>query len=354
MKKALIALLLLTVPVSCVRELTLDPGEEPMVVVDCVLCDGSPQTLRLFLSQPPAYSEMVPITDAEVELFDKTDGKSVGLFAYKEGKEWSLDYTAVPRHGYRLEVRVPGHDLVYAEDTMPALPEAEVKRWDVSTNVLGLSSIQLHEDCKFGAGFIGMAYRVLSPLRNVWIYAMVYDQETGKRVIVDEICTDHPCADNFNLTGDSYVPGLFRTTLGVYSSFSFETELYPQLKGAAVHRRYLRLDSPDPDADAAREWFLISGDFEGNFLSSPLYEPWPDQGYLVFASFSDNYDLYIRDALRIGSLQASSDISTIYNRDNIPSNVVGGLGIFGAQVRTRLPWTRGWDYETVVFPEISL
>ena len=44
----LVLSLVLALSVSCVRELTLDPGEEPMVVVDCVLFDESPQTLRLF------------------------------------------------------------------------------------------------------------------------------------------------------------------------------------------------------------------------------------------------------------------------------------------------------------------
>ena len=349
--RCLIVFLMLVAAVSCVRDLTLDPGEEPIVVVDCVLCDESPQTLRLFYSQPPTNSKMTPITEAEVGLIDKTEGKTVGMFVNKEGKEWTLDYTAVPEHEYRLDIRVPGHNLVYAEDTMPAVPDVETKFWDMGLNGSSYSPVVINEDSEFGAGFYGMAYRLLSPIQTVWIYSMYYDSETGNHRIAEEICTDNPSVDNFNLTGSSYTPMLFMHSLGVFSSYVFESELYPQLNGEAVHRRFLRLNAPGSEEGSAKEWFLISGNFEGSFMSSSQTEPLGNQGFLVCSAFSETYDSYIRDAIRFQNMQDSSSQEVVYTRENLVSNVVGGIGIFGAQVKIKLPWIRGWDYETI--PKIT-
>ena len=172
----LVLSLVLALSVSCVRELTLDPGEEPMVVVDCVLFDESPQTLRLFYSRPPAYSEMTPITEAEVELIDKTDGKTAGMFVHQEGREWTLDYSAVPEHEYRLEVRVPGHDLVYAEDTMPEVPGI----WARTQSGEGFE--------KYGERFVGTVFDITTLPPYTWIYALNYNSEAGRHEIAEEIC----------------------------------------------------------------------------------------------------------------------------------------------------------------------
>ena len=61
-----------------------------------------------------------PLTEAVATLIDLTESKTVGQFVKGEEKNlWTLDYAAIPKHHYRLEVQVPGHDLIYAEDTMP-------------------------------------------------------------------------------------------------------------------------------------------------------------------------------------------------------------------------------------------
>ncbi|MBR4227918.1 MAG: DUF4249 family protein [Bacteroidales bacterium] len=346
MKRALLFLCTTVLfSVSCIRELTLDPGEEPMVVVDCVLSAESPQALRLFYSRPPSYSEMTPITDAEVELIDKTDGMTAGLFVHRDGREWTLDYSAVPEHEYRLEIRIPGHDLVYAEDVMPAAAKIESKIWDLGIDPFRVSQIKFNEDCEFGASFYGIAYRILPVDQYVWIYAMNYNSEKGNHVIANEICTNSPLVDNFNLLGESYKPSVFKHSLGVYGSFSFESELYPQLTGEALHNRFLRFhNNTEENGDVG--WFLISGSFDGRYSSSGK----GNYGFLSCVTVSEAYDLYLRDAIRIQQLEDSSDLVSVYYRDNIYSNIVGGLGIFGFSNQIILPWIQGWNYESPDIP----
>ncbi len=334
--------------VSCVQELMLDPGEEPMVVVDCVLCNESPQTLRLFFSKPPSYSEMTPITDAEVELIDKTEGKTVGLFSHNEGREWILDYAAIPEHEYRLEIRVSGHDLIYAEDTMPAIPEIEVKNWEYNREWSYNDT-----DCKYGDSFVGMTFRFKSSPKHLWMYALNYNETAGKRELAEEICTDYPWVDSFNLTNKTYIPEKIKVSQDVYSSFRFETGLYPQLEGEQIYRRFLCLESPEENGlteDGFSDWFLISGSFVGSFLSIEGLEPYRLQGYLVCTSLSENYDVYLRDAIQLQQLQESRKMDSIYFRDNINSNIKGGIGILGAMTIKKLPWIRGWDYKSLDIP----
>lgn len=75
-----------------------------------------------------------------------------------------------------------------------------------------------------------------------------------------------------------------------------------------------------------------------------------DESLVVVAAIaSKDYDAYLRDAIYFKRLSESSDLSSIYNRENIFSNIHGGLGIFGAYTTTYLGWFYGynsteWEY----------
>lgn len=88
---------------SCVQEVTLDADEKPAVVVECVLKNSDVQKLRLNFTKGPSEDEADPLTEA------------IGEFKKSTGNLWTLDYTPVSAHHYRLEVQVPGYDLIWAE-----------------------------------------------------------------------------------------------------------------------------------------------------------------------------------------------------------------------------------------------
>ena len=116
-------LILLCTMTSCVRDVILDAEEKPTVVVECVLANSDTQELHLNFTKGASKAEAEPLTEAVATLIDLTAGKTVGDFEKASGDLWTLDYQPVSNHHYRLEVQVPGYDLIYAEDTLPQLPE---------------------------------------------------------------------------------------------------------------------------------------------------------------------------------------------------------------------------------------
>ena len=55
---------------------------------------------------------------------------------------------------------------------------------------------------------------------------------------------------------------------------------------------------------------------------------------------SDNYKRYLDDAIRLQILNEPGDLTRIYVRDNIYSNINGGIGLFAATSEERGDWAR--------------
>ena len=315
MKHLYLLFFLSIVTISCSREMVMDTMEEPRVVVECVLSNQSVQTLRLSYTKGASMDEAPVLREAEASLTDLTTGEDAGNFVRQDDGTWTLDYSAVPLHSYRLEVRVPGHELIWAEQTMPTSYP-----WTESYHTY--------------------AYNPASK-QYLWIWAMKYDPDTGKREYVERICTDLPFVDDFNLTGDLYIPQTADTN---YYGAPGESKLYPALEGKPLHKRFLRIDFKDYDDISQNYEFEVSGDFHGDFfhnyfaLKPTHYIPYDDEGYLAAANVSPEFDRYLRDAVYLQQLAESSDLSSIYIRDNIFTNISGGLGIFGAYTGSQLEW----------------
>ena len=105
---------------SCVKEVILDAGENPQVVVECILSTDDVQELYLNFTKGASKVEAEPLTEAVAVLIDQTDSvRTIGQFVRQDDDRWTLDYSCGPGHHYRLEVQVPGYDMIWAEDTMP-------------------------------------------------------------------------------------------------------------------------------------------------------------------------------------------------------------------------------------------
>ena len=347
---------------SCVREIVMDAGEKPMVVVECVISNTAPQTLHLRYTKGASKKDYEVVTEAEAVLHDLTTGKEAGRFVKSEDGVWTLDYEAVDEHEYRLEVNVPGYDTITAEQTMPERPEVWAERW---CNQKYMQTIHNH-----GEWFRGTSYRIFTIGRTIWIYAMNYNHENGKREMAEYICGNRRFAD-FNITDVVYSPQIdtVSSPLTEYMGtpppgvepylYTFKSGLYPMLSGRKMHKRYLRTDLIVNDSYVFNE-LLVSGSFEGfypvEFVAEDncyhiendgvIEDPADDQGYLAFALLSEEYEKYHDEALRFMELQESSQLSDIYLRDNIFTNIKGGVGIFGAKAETKMVWS---DSPTIVF-----
>ena len=347
---------------SCVREIVMDAGEKPTVVVECVISNTAPQTLHLRYTKGASKKGYEVVTEAEAVLHDLTDGKEAGRFVKTEDGVWTLNYEAEDEHEYRLEINIPGYETITAEQKMPERPEVRAERWCDRKYMQ-----MLHNH---GEWFRGTSYRIFTIGRTVWIYAMNYNHETGKREMAEYICGNARFAD-FNVTDIVYSPQLDTVSSplteymgapppGVESYvYTFESGLYPMLSGYKMYKRYLRTDLILNDSYVFDE-LLVSGSFEGfypvEFVAEDncydivndgvIEEPADDQGYLVFAIMSEEYEKYHDEALRFMELQESSQLSDIYLRDNIYTNINGGLGIFGAKAETKMVWS---DSPTIRF-----
>ena len=334
---------------SCVRDVIMDAEERPTVVVECILTNSDTQELHLNFTKGASKTVAAPLTEAAATLIDLTSGMTVGEFDKASGDLWTLDYSPVSNHHYRLEVQVPGYDLIYAEDTMPDSLYVYSYTWseNLLDNLWGPPAPSFSDNSFCG----GTLFSFGSLPKYTLIYGMNYNPQTGKHEIADEIFTNLPVVDNFNITSEVYVPEIVKWEEDLYVSCDAVKALYADLKGAPKHKQYLLLNKEelsdylfqfvDQEKDKYSSYsviydFMVFGSFTGDWYwrrssqQQDFGNPLPTEGYLVFESLSDNYLAYIRDAIHIMQLKESTDMSTIYLRDNLYTNVVGGLGIFAA------------------------
>lgn len=354
MKKSLLSLSFMVVgcislSTSCVREVILDAGENPQVVVECILSTDDVQELRLNFTKGASKDESEPPTDAVATLIDLTFKKEVGQFVRKEGDLWTLDYTPTPYHKYRLEVQVPGYELIYAEDTMPG----QVKCYYAIQSAGGINLMHYpfavdderimnaletyishrYIDKTGKSNYLrGTAYLLYDIPHPFLIYGMNYNPVTEEYEMVQQLCTDHPAVSSTTLSGGSYVPPSIIPELP-------RVQLHPYLEGVPLHNRYLIFPKR---AEEIQKCFVISGSFAGSWTpQSPedYYEGKP-AGYLMFVSMSDNYKRYLDEAIRLQILDESDDMTRIYIRDNMYTNVNGGVGLFAATFEEKGDWAR--------------
>ena len=327
---------------SCVRDVIMDAEERPTVVVECILTNSDTQELHLNFTKGASKTVAEPLTEAVATLIDLTSGMTVGEFDKASGDLWTLDYSPVSNHRYRLEVQVPGYDLIYAEDTMPESLYVYSFTW--TENILhswGPPAPSFRNN-SFCAGTI---FSFESLPKYTLIYGMNYNTKTDRHEIADEIFTNLPVVDNFNITSELYVPEIVKWEEDLYVSCDAVKSLYADLKGVPKHKQYLLLNKEElsdhlfqfMDQEAYGGYdFMVFGSFTGDWywrhssMQQDFGKPLPTEGYLMFESLSDNYLAYIRDAIHFMHLKESTDMSTIYLRDNIYTNVVGGRGIFAA------------------------
>ena len=264
--------------------------------------------------------------DAVVTLLDLTVGETVGSFTGVEGEDaWLLPYYPVVGHSYRLEVVVPDQDLIYAEQVMPGSGiqtfDLMYSEWDPENG-----KRRQYSECGFRYAY---CFSFIS--HHCWIYGLNYNEESGAHELVEEICTDYPYVDNFNLTGGLYTSpdtGILVGTPGF-------------LQDAPVHRRFLRIPKVTEDV-REEDAFIVAGSFSGEYFGRQ--KDFSDEmGVVQVMAVSDEYDHYLRELMILSEQQESSDLSDIFVRENIYTNIHGGVGFWGARNVTPLRWYT-YDY----------
>lgn len=320
--------------VSCVKDVILDARDEPQVVVECILSDEPVQTLYLSYTKGASREAAPELTEAVATLTDLTEGREAGRFRRADDGSWQLSYAAVPAHEYRLDVTVPDHEPIWAEQTMPEVPmiTSRWKPWQLSDYPKYLDD----------HGFI---YSITAPKDPVWFYGINYPTADSPGEMASLLCTDYRYVDEFNIDVSSGIQGY--TTRDIESKFWgsswFRFTTYPDLEGRPLHTQLLRFPAKE---DLYKTDFIISGTFQGYISSLRDFakaEKRPAE--LHYFSASEDYDRYLKDTHHLLGLKASTDMADIFVRDNIYSNIQGAIGLFGAKVENKTAWD--WTEEAL-------
>ena len=372
---AVILFILMVTLSSCIRDLIMDAKERPQVVVVCVLSDDPVQTLQLSFTKGASLAAAPVLTDAVAVLYEQ--GNAVGEFNRGSDGIWRLEYAAIPGYTYRLEVQVPGYDLIYAEQMMPTeYPYVGVhyfcklsgyvepwSGWVTEKDPAGDHTYRSWPADEEQPGY--ETFYLSESASPIWICAMNYNEETSCHEVAEYICTDAE-AEKINVTDEVYeplkkeVPNPFKFSgydAGMAETFysARQMELYPTLEGKPLYKSYVCIPK-------GRHVFSLSGSFKGIDYSKKMsYGSLVDvvtytetkggqedvtetNGYILFTTLSADYEKYMMEAANYQQIMESSDISTIYLRDNLFTNISGGVGIFGARISRKYPWTSSYTY----------
>ncbi len=349
--------------IGCIEDVSLDTGEAPKVVVNCLLTEGDVQTMELFYTSEARDGARRPVTDAEVILssFDE----EVSRFHYDSGCVWSARFT--PKHCklYKLKV-ITGGDTLSAQTRFPDDVDVAAYRKSrysdsshihvyqfVSYELRYISDTIFHyswttyEQIEFAVRY-GKSYPSAC---KMWVFPRNLGRGDHERYIG----TTHPLADNFNLSP------LFVPDLPCFSRDSILTmepntvrkvlEWYPVIyPGLHLHDGFVRIPIPanyklnksqkeltDTPIYSPRAFVLVR-DFPTTFQFQYAYA----NAIYDFYFLSNEADSYFKD---VYSRKINKDNFVFeYETDNICSNIEGGgLGVFGAFIiRTNMNAIKGY------------
>ena len=321
---------------GCVQDVILDARDEPEVVVDCILTDEPVQILYLVYTKGASRETAPELPEAKAILTDLTEGREVGRFQRTADGSWELAYAAIPTHSYRLEVSVPDHEPIWAEQTMPDAPGIKVG-WH-SWNLGDWSIPRAQWPPKDIDNNVGYTFQLNRPHDPVWFYGVNYPAMDSAGEQAEFLSTDSNLVDPFNEdAGWAFVEERNGTYLwGSEKSSAFRTTWYPALQDMPRHKRYLRFPVMEYTPDTP---FYVSGSFRGyisdykDFIHADVRP-----AELHYFSASSDYDLFLKDCYHLIDLKTSTDMADIFVRDNVYSNIHGAIGLFGAKIERALEW----------------
>ncbi len=373
---------------ACYETVIMDPKADLPVVVNCVLVDTtSTQSLTLHYACSPSQTEPSPISDAIVSV---SDGDGEHVFEYVSDGKWeSKGFTVEYNREYALTVKV-GDEVITARTTFPDRIIVRntfyrIKDGEYTFSVDGETvTVEGIDEC----GGVMLQTAAGEPYKKackLWVWSRSprnADESVtytpGHEYTCEFLATDNKYADNFNtgtlvfkdlnyyylklrdirsrlhqIIDDNFDGEDARYLNSVVSNFNACTELLFMRKfmHCPLHRKVLRIDYPenysnrvnaDYEMRCVESAFLIVSDF--NFddqqswaIRQPIrysYTGWDNPFNLTrheFLILSDEYDSFLKEAYTRKLNEEDGNIMDIlYNRDNLPTNVSNGFGIFGA------------------------
>lgn len=279
---------------GCYQPIELTPvGETDVPWVHCVLnSDDSIQQLRLY-SLSSSNRKPVGINDADISLYVTQNGSDLSLdipFRNTGDGIWQFDAGETDfnifKHGTDVSLRIrlsDGRDI-----TSEAVSIGTLTRPSLVPSETQIPRFSIFE----------------SPA--IWVYRLHGSEVSDGLKIEEQIATDRE-----DLT----------------DAFNRESEIW--------HRRYLRF------LDGRVNRYAYSADIHSNTINPSFIQDTislfgrnelEDSRFIVFKYVTRGYDLYLKDVAQYELLHSvSTDIIGVYDNKNCYSNIIGGVGIFGAE-----------------------
>ena len=108
---------------GCVQELRVEPAKDFPVCVKCILSSSDDiQSLDIVYAAPLNSESFKPVKDATIKLYKVSDsGKTdAASFFHNEGSRWTCNFRPECGSSHRLEISIPGRDLIYSETEVPS------------------------------------------------------------------------------------------------------------------------------------------------------------------------------------------------------------------------------------------
>lgn len=395
--------LVLLLFVSCVEDFEFESSKDSPVTVNCILKHLPVQTLRLSHVRGLYQTEDIPVDEAEAYI-RIADGMTVARFERQSDFEWTAKFTPQFGTSYELVVEMPDKPAITARTRFPDdlrlvfsysrfydrdnLFKMDTDRYEVWFEVQQFQvrvkqtptnpnpdfafKNTYKDSCKIwiyphidADSSVKEVWDIDNPVHELHFFDSLSVYNGSLQPYSDLIATDHPNVDGFNITAGSlydiliercYVAEPYLTgSLG--KPITGGPLVYPYYPQLPLHSNFLRIAHPanfnngytgDPDSgldfrDNSECFFIAARRAEGygrntNQYKSYIIEDWFCANEVHFVS--EEYDRYMRD-LYVKKSQSNDFILSVYNYDNLYTNVNGGVGIFGADFIT---WDMTLDY----------
>ena len=325
---------------SCTEKVDLDPRERA-VVVHAILEDTTVQKVKLFYTSYVSENYNPPVEDAQVYIERVRQDSMVverhDFYKVKDG-EWEGDFLPIQNAIYKLTVLVPGEETITASTRFPL--RNEFIRFKRIANASDDQYFHTKSSGKYNSEVIKLFsfmdyipetkdYRIASS----HMYRSYHqDLNTEESIFKEKYHTW--MFQDFEYNG---IYAINRDSLYISSidSLNMTNQSY---------RRKVSVVLPGIDFNqigAIQIWFSPHRSYkEGNIRCiHPL-------SYLVVQNISKDYEMYIKDIIAKSlslNRKEESDLTHLWEKDEIYTNVKNGLGIFGAECRYEL-MVKDWQY----------
>lgn len=322
----------LSLATGCIEDVSGSFEGDDVLVVNCVLRDADVQHCWLSFLDDESDAR---VSQAVVSLIDLDEGRTM-RFSHEAGGFYEVDCQPQGGHRYRLEIDVPEYEHVYAETVFPEIPVIYF-RGEISNilrfrfgEAIGPVCLWMSARDRSGEPFPYIATTCYAAddfnLSDCLVSDLVeYDDSRMSKILSSPVNEFISREQERNMKEGDYV----------YPDKSIVMSVADRLMSSYFHDRFVRIPVPgDYDNGLYRN---VCRDFSVVF---------PGKGWSWNMNFqtevvSEEYDLYLRDALKEG-MKDYTDLHVIYDRSNPYSNICHGTGIFGAH-RVKE------EYESTVF-----